>query len=290
MNFSTEEYALNAPPDLNKVWLVSPTRFFTITFALSWVIWIPLALSHFGIALHIPESTSLVVRLLGVLMPAASALILTAITGGRSALRNLRARLFLWRVEIRWWLAAAVGQPVLLVLAALVANLVFPTKVTPQPLTSISAFIVNVFILLIATLGEEIGWRGVALPGLQQRNSALRSSVILGLVWATWHLPFWLLLDTFDQFGISYLFLNFLFVVPLTCYITWFFNHGKQSILLAVMLHLTFNIVNTVLLPVTLHIGAFLVFGVLEWLVAFFILPHLGSQTGEEGLSCQSVR
>lgn len=94
-------------------------------------------------------------------------------------------------------------------------------------------------------------------------------------MWATWHLPFWLLLDSFDQFGVGYLFLNFLFVLPLTFYITWFFNHGKQSILLAVSLHLTFNIMNTVLLPVTINVRAFMIFGVLEWILVFFILPYL---------------
>jgi membrane protease YdiL (CAAX protease family) len=179
-------------------------------------------------------------------------------------------------VNWKWWVAAVLGQPALLVLAAVTLNLFSKdTTISPEPLASVGAFIVNVVMLLIATLGEEIGWRGVALPGLQQQNSAFKSSAILGLLWGIWHIPFWLLLDTFDQFGISYLGLNLLFVVPLTFYITWFFNHSDQSLLLPVMLHLTFNIVNTILLPVTMSIGAFLIFGVFEWVVAIFILPHL---------------
>lgn len=261
---------------------VSPAKFFGLTFALSWLIWVPLALSHCGIAFNIPEGISNIVRLLGVLMPAVSALILTRLTGGRNAMRNLWARLFLWRVDGKWWLAAVAGQPALLVLAAVISNLVSDSKVTPEPLVSASAFIVNVIMLLIATLGEEIGWRGVALPALQAGSSAFKSSLILGLLWATWHIPFWLLLDTFDQFGIGYIGLNFLFVLPFTFYITWFFNHSHQSLLLPVMLHVTFNIVNTVLLPVTLNIGAFLVFGVLEWIVAIFILPQLEPRYHEQ--------
>ena len=259
---------------------VSPAKFFILTFIFSWLIWVPLVMSHFGIGpFHITEETSNIIRLLGVLMPAASALILTAITGGRGAIRNLWARLFLWRVNWKWWTAAVLGQPVLLVLAAVTFNTISKdSAVLPELLISAGAFIANVVMLLIATLGEEIGWRGVALPGLQSRNSAFKSSLILGLVWATWHIPFWLLLDTFDQFGVRYLLLNFLFVLPLTFYITWFFNHGKHSILLAVMLHLTFNIVNTVLLPVTINVGAFLIFGILEWIVTFFILPHLETE------------
>lgn len=260
---------------------IKPAHFFSLTFFLSWLIWIPLALSHFDIGpIHIKSETSDAVRLLGVLMPAASALILTARSGGRTAIGHLLSRLTLWRVDLKWWLAAVAVQPVLLVVAAFIFNL-YTTgpKILPEPV-SISAVVVNGIILLIATLGEEIGWRGVALPSLQQDNTAFRSSLILGLLWATWHVPFWLLLDSFDQFGIAYLLLDFMFVLPLTLYITWFVNHGKYSVLLAIMFHLTFNLVNTALLPVTGHIGAYVIFIVLQWIVAILILPHLQTKEG----------
>jgi membrane protease YdiL (CAAX protease family) len=247
-----------------------------LTFILSWLIWIPLTLSHFGIGpFHIPEATSNVVRLLGVLMPAVSAILLTAQASGRDGLRNLFARLFLWRVSGKWWLAAVAIQPALLGLAALAFNLTSnESKVIPQAVSA-GAFLVNVFFLLLATLGEEIGWRGVALPALQRQNRPVKASLILGLLWAAWHLPFWLLLDSFAQFGVGYLALNFLFVVPLTLYMTWFFNHSQQSLLLPVMFHLSFNIVNTILLPVTMSIGAFLIFGIFEWILVLALLRQL---------------
>ncbi len=68
-----------------------------------------------------------------------------------------------------------------------------PVRLSPVEL------LVNCIFLAIATLGEEIGWRGVALPSLQRQHSPLRASLILGIVWATWHVPFWLLMDSFDQ-------------------------------------------------------------------------------------------
>jgi membrane protease YdiL (CAAX protease family) len=259
---------------------VQPLKFFLLTFTLSWLIWIPLAMSHFGVGpFHIPEGTSNIVRLLGVLMPAVSALLLTAHAGGRDALRNLLSRLVLWRVDWKWWVAAFVVQPVLLGVAALLYNLFGGNPlVTLSPMPSMGALIVNVIFLLIAVLGEEIGWHGIALPALQQQRSALSASMILGLLWAIWHLPFWSLLDTFDQFGIWYVGMNFLLVLPLTFYSTWFFNHGKFSILLPVFFHLTFNIVNTALLPVTINIGAFGMLIALEWIIALLILPHLESE------------
>jgi membrane protease YdiL (CAAX protease family) len=256
---------------------VSPAKFFTLTFILSWLIWIPLALSHFHIGpFQIPEVISNIVRLLGVLMPAASAVLLTARNGGRSAIRGLLSRLALWRVHWKWWLAAVLVQPILLGTAGLAVNwLSGRAEIHAEGLTSMGALIANVIFLLIATLGEEIGWRGVALPALQQRHRAAQASVILGLLWATWHLPFWLLLDTFDQFGLAYIGMNFLFVLPLTFYITWFFNHAQYSILLAVMFHLTFNTVNTALFPVTTQMGAFGILIVLECIVALIISGHL---------------
>jgi membrane protease YdiL (CAAX protease family) len=262
---------------------IPPVRFFSLTFILSWLVWIPLMLSHLGIGpFHIPEEISGIVRLLGVLMPAVSAMILTARSGGTRGLRNLWKRLLLWRVNWRWWLAAVLGQPVLLVLTAILFNAFSGSvKIAAGKLTLVE-LLINAVFLLIATLGEEIGWRGAALPGLQARYSPLKSSLILGVACAVWHLPFWLLLDTFDQFGILYLLLNFVFVLPLTFYVTWFFNRSHQSILLPVMFHLTFNLVNTALLPVTMDITAFALLIVFECAAALFILPQLGRKSYEQ--------
>lgn len=256
---------------------VRPRTFFALTILLSWLIWIPLDLSHFGIGpFHISEEISGLVRLLGVLMPAVSALLLTAHAGGRSAIGNLLGRLTIWRVGWRWWGAAVLVQPLLLVLAGLVYDRIWGNPpVTLQAVGPAAAFVISVIFLAIATLGEEIGWHGLALPALQSRRSALKSSVILGLLMATWHIPFWLLLDTFDQFGWAYLALNFLFVIPVTFYVTWFFNHGQSSLLLAVVFHLAFNIVNTAVFPVTLNPGAFALFIVINWIVALLVMRHL---------------
>lgn len=264
---------------------VSPAKFFILTYALSWSIWIPLALSHFGIGpLHIPEATSNVVRLLGVLMPAVAAIVLTAHSGGRSEVGALIRRLGTWRVGWQWWAAAVVVYPALLVISAFVYNrLIGSPPVVLASLTSIAALSITILFLLIATLGEEIGWRGVALPGLQRTRSALIASVLLGLGWGIWHLPFWLLLDTFDQFGMAYFGLNILFLFPITFYITWFHNHSHFSLLLPVVFHLTFNVVNTALLPVTIYPQAYKLFIVFIWVVAVLIVRHLEPGNREMG-------
>jgi membrane protease YdiL (CAAX protease family) len=218
---------------------IVPSTFFVLTYALSWSIWIPLALAHFRVGpFAIPEAVSQVVRLLGVLMPATAALLLTARAGGRAGVGRLLGGLALWRVNWRWWAAAGLAQPALLVLTGLAYNaLGGQPPVTPLTPDSAAGFAVNAFFLLLATLGEEIGWRGVALPALQHRHSPLIASVILGLLWAAWHVPFWLLL--------------------------------------AVVFHITLNLVNAAWLPVTANVAAFGWFIVIQCVIAALVLPRL---------------
>lgn len=196
---------------------VKPQHFLILAFILSWMIWIPLVFSHFGIGqLYIPQGFSSLIGFLGVLMPAAVAIILTSRAGGKIGVRRLLRRLFIWRVSWKWWAAATLVYPGLLVISALSYNLYRGNQVvTFVRSESSAAVITHVIFLLIASLGEEIGWRGVALPGLQQKRSALASSIILGLCWGAWHLPFWLLQDSIDQFGAIYLVMNFLMLPSL---------------------------------------------------------------------------
>ena len=255
----------------------TPTRFFVVTFIVSWVIWLPLVFSRLGaIPIDIPDGTRNAVALLGVLTPAIVALWLTAKSGGRTALKALLSRLIIWKTGLRWWGAAMLVWPALLVLTALVYNWLWHNpNIDVVEFTSVAALLVSIIFLLIATLGEEIGWRGVALPGLEQRHSAVRSSTILGLAWACWHIPYWLLQSTYTDFGIAYLGLSFVYVVAGTFYITWFYNHGRFSLLLPVVFHLSYNIVNVAWLPVTMNIGAFAFLVALQLLLTALLVRRL---------------
>ncbi len=262
---------------------VPPRAYFVLTFVLSWAIWIPLTLSRYAVwPLAIPEGVSAIVRLLGVLMPGVAAVLLTARAGGGSAVRRLLARFAIWRVGWRWWAAAVLVQPALLGLTALVHNILrADVPLRPIPFAGWGALIANLVFLTLASLGEETGWRGVALPGLQARRSAVVSSLILGLVWATWHLPFWILLGTAEQFGLGYFALNYLGFVPLTFYVTWFFNHSRAGLLLPVVFHVVFNMVNVVWLPVTSSVQAFMLLIVAEWAVALLLVRRLEPDSQE---------
>ncbi len=250
---------------------ISPLKFFVLTYILSWTIWIALI----TVSPQISEGVSNVVRLFGVLMPAVSAIALTAYYSGHAGLGRLFSRFKIWRVGGKWWLAIVFIYPVLLAAAGLLYNqfnLQSPVNLLP---ISIVGLIANIIFLTIASLGEEIGWRGVALPALQRRYSSLTSSTILGFLWAIWHIPFWILIGTLSQCGPVYFIMNFLFIVPTTFFITWFFNKTKGSLLLPVVFHIVFNVVNVAIFPVTGSIGAFGIFIAIQFAVMIAIVPSL---------------
>jgi len=150
---------------------IRPLHFFALAYLLSWAIWVPLMLSHFGLGpWHIPEGVSAIVRLLGVLMPATAALLLAARAAGRAGVGAVLRGLGTWRVGGRWWVAAALAPPALVVAVGWLYNaLGGQPPVAPTAPLGAGAFAVQAFFLLVATLGEEIGWRGLSLPALQRR-------------------------------------------------------------------------------------------------------------------------
>jgi membrane protease YdiL (CAAX protease family) len=98
-----------------------------------------------------------------------------------------------------------------------------------------------------SALGEEIGWRGYALPRLQARRSALSASLILAPIWGLWHLPLWLTGDAVKT-PVFYVPFFFFSVFAFSVILTWVYNSTEGSLLMVVFLHATVN------LPVTLGI------------------------------------
>jgi membrane protease YdiL (CAAX protease family) len=94
-------------------------------------------------------------------------------------------------------------------------------------------------VLIFSVLGEEIGWRGFALPWLQKRFTALQSSLILGLIWSVWHLPlFWIPGDFHQQLPLMWFLIQ---TVSITILYTWIFNATKGSLLIILLLHTASN-------------------------------------------------
>src|SRR5215216_4270837 len=222
--------------------------FFLIAFAFSWIAWAPWVLSEEGAGL-LPFSSPLLAPValpIGIFLgPTLAAFIMTGVTEGRAGLRRLLRRIVLWRVELRWYLFAFIGVPLVMTLGAILvpgglASLQFlgPGYVLTYPVTFI------VVLLIGGPLGEEIGWRGFALPRMQPLHGPLVGSIILGLLWGLWHLPEFLVPAWADTSGGSDLLaiVKFcIFAIVSAIIFTWVFNNTKGSVLIAVLVHATID-------------------------------------------------
>ncbi len=153
---------------------------------------------------------------------------------GVSGLRILGQRIIQFRLGWHWYVFAF-----LIVVAGtagqlIINNLIGKTFNGTPFLAQLGTFL---SLLILGPLSEEIGWRGYALGRLQTRWNALTSSLIVGLVWALWHLPLFMMVGT-SQHELGLPFIGFLvgFMANSILY-TWLYNNTKQSIWSAILLH-----------------------------------------------------
>jgi membrane protease YdiL (CAAX protease family) len=216
--------------------LGSLIAFFALTFGLTWglaILFIPFAdqmLALFG-----PMSGTNPLFILAVYSPGLAGLFLVWRHYGVRGLLNYFRRLTLRRMPVAWWGLLVIGIPTLVFLAAaLKGTLRDPFPFSPWYLV-LPALAVTLFIGPI----EELGWRGVALPLLQRRVTPLWASLILGVIWAVWHVPAFLLSGT-PQSAWSFA-PYFIGVVALSVIVTPMFNAARGSLLIAVLFHFQIN-------------------------------------------------
>src|SRR5918993_5592514 len=143
--------------------------FFILTYALAWILWLPLVVLQDTI----PAAPGLVLVLVGSNVPSLLAIVLTALVLGRGALRKLLGGLLIWRIDRRWYLVVVLGP------VALAGGMVGLNTLMGGPALSLGMPLLGVLSMLAfsifpgSALGEEIGWRGYALPRLQAETSAL---------------------------------------------------------------------------------------------------------------------
>jgi membrane protease YdiL (CAAX protease family) len=105
------------------------------------------------------------------------------------------------------------------------------------------------FIFIFGPFPEELGWRGYALDSLQERINPLFSSLVLGLIWAIWHTPLFLMRGTYQYdlgFGSVDFWLFMLFATLSSIFFTWIYNNNQRSILSASLLHFVINLTGNV--------------------------------------------
>lgn len=228
---------------------------FILAFALAWAVWIPVALASHGL---LPLSLNpALVNVLGVFAPLIAALVTTALYEGGARIKTLLRRFLIWRVGLRWYLFVLLWPALLslvksgaaVLLGAKAPNFAelpffqlypYAAEMRSVPLAVLISIIFVQQALFSSPLGEEPGWRGYALPKLQARWGMLGASVVLGALWAIWHLPLNFVQGDSRQGAFS-LWLPIGMVVVTIVY-TWVFRHTQGSLLLAVLFHNAMNV------------------------------------------------
>jgi membrane protease YdiL (CAAX protease family) len=201
--------------------------FFPLAYALSWWPWIlyafdllPQPIAGFG--------------------PFLAAVLVLAITSGKTGIVRLLRRMVQWRVGMGWY-AVALLLPLAITLAAAAFNVLLGAQAPSADEVGgwTGLFSTFAILLLVPGLGgawEEPGWRGYALPRLQARRSALIASLILWVGVAVWHLPLMIVGEVHWS--------DIVFILGFVIVFNWVFNNTNGSVLILMLMHAMNNTIS----------------------------------------------
>ena len=217
-----------------------------MAYGFSWVLSIPAILSQWGV---LPSATFVVFFTLKSFGPFIAAYLMTSMIEGREGVLRLRRSLRQVRAGWQWYVFILIGIPAVLLLGIVVLPGV-PASFQGFPPHFLVIYVVS-FILIFfggGPLGEEPGWRGFALPRMQPRYGPLWGTLLLGVLWAFWHLPDFLTMAQRGGPGTDFttlLIINFpiffLMVMAMAVIFTWVYNHTRGSVFIAILLHASIN-------------------------------------------------
>ncbi len=220
--------------------------FFILAYLLSWSAWLVPALGYGG-------TLGLVGLSAGVFGPAVAAAIITWYSG--RSVREWARSITHWRVPPQWYLIV-LGVPVLLIGISIFGLSTLGLEIDLTILPGRLPMYIPTLVLTALLQGgnEEPGWRGFALPRLEERYPPVVATLILGIVWAFWHLPILLANPAETQHGMSLatlmpiILVTVVNIISLAFVYTWVYN-STRSVLLCILMHASFNTANALLIP-----------------------------------------
>jgi membrane protease YdiL (CAAX protease family) len=261
--------------------------FFIVAFTISWTLMAPAVIAGDL------EGLPVVFFFLGVLGPAAAGAIVTRASGG--SIRAWLRRILKWRLPLRWYLAA-IGFPVALAIVASTLFALAGYELDVGLVGERAAAFVPLFLYCLFINGgpEELGWRGFALPRLQERFSPVRATLVLGTIWGLWHLPLLRVEDNADH-DLATLPLIVMLIWTLGGFIAYAFTYTyalnrTASVFLCMVLHAAYNTALGVVIlrPADELVGntyvaiSIALTGTL-WLVAIGLIAATGGRLGLSG-------
>jgi membrane protease YdiL (CAAX protease family) len=253
MTFSGSHSNRTEPVPAGSVFARHPVAVgFLLMFALTWPIELGLVAQSRGLLEF--EFLPLLALFVGLGFVAAAAIMSVLVDGAAGLVVFLR-RLLIWRVGWIWFAIVLLGPPVSYLLGIGIHVLLggsspdflqpFVRQLVPQSF-GLAVAGLAFFLFQVVANGEEFGWRGYALPKLQERYSPLTASVIIGLVWALWHVPKYLTIG--DPHALPFWFFS-LNILAYAILFSWVFNRTGGSLLTVLLFHAAIN-TGIVMLPI----------------------------------------
>jgi uncharacterized protein len=244
------------------------TTFFVGSVAVGWAV--------MGLAMQLPSSAALLplIAIPVSYVPAAMAFIVLRIAGSAEERRALRRRLTTFRVGWAWYTVALLVLPLIHVAGVGLAA-VMGGHISIEP-----AMIALLPLFLFTNLGEEIGWRGYALPRLQDRVEPFVAAVIVGLVWALFH---WVALFGNAEAPWGYIAVSTAHLIAMSVILAFVFNRARESVPVVVLAHASYDTISIGVIPLVgtgVPLLAFALSAVVAWVVVAALVLRWGVDLG----------
>jgi uncharacterized protein len=211
--------------------------FFVMAFALTWTIEIPWVADQNGV---LPFHVPIPLQVLMGWMPGVAAILVTAATGGRAGVRALLRQMLAWRVRFHWYVLAILGVVPIVLAAQVLDPLLGGTGLHLSDFSLVLLIgLIAQFVVRVLISGEELAWRGFALPHMQAHQNALRASLVLGAIWSVWHLPLFFVAGNQRDAGFPVFLAG---TMAMSIVYTRLFNGTRGSVLLCMLLHASTNV------------------------------------------------
>jgi uncharacterized protein len=257
--------------------------YFALTFLISWTGALAVAAPHLIRDEPLPKMTGILMFPVMLLGPSFAGVVLTRIVDGKSGLRVLLSQMFRAWVPLRWYTALLLPPVLVLTVLLILERFV-------SPVYAPNRFFMGILFGIPAGFLEEIGWMGYAFPKMRSESNGLVPSILLGLLWALWHLPVINYLGTATPHGAYWLpfFLAFsLAMTGMRVLIAWIYTNTK-SVLLAQLMHVssTGSLVLFSAARVTAAQEAmwYAFYGAALWIVVGIVLKTFGRRLGRHAV------